>query len=215
MTTPDNQADPLPKKMEFSASIEALENRAKKCRRTMLMIGALIVVTTQVMVMMIFYQYQGAELQLKFDSFSISSALERRGSQLADQLISIEQDSAGDASAQLQETIKMLGELKSQDKPNVSISNGFAGSLSTLAFSFGAVAFVILIIQIAVQFMRYYARLSELYNAQADALRVSNGDPEIAFKFMEHFSPAGVELGKTPTTVYEKALDAISSVAKK
>lgn len=108
--------------------------------------------------------------------------------------------------------LNSLNEIEESDQKNES---GIAYSLSTLAFSFGAVAFMILIIQISVQFMRYYARLAELYNTQADALRLCKGDTEVAFKFMEHFSPVSVELGKAPTTVYEKALDTISTVAKK
>ena len=85
----------------------------------------------------------------------------------------------------------------------------------TIAFSFGAVGFVILLIQISVQFMRYYARPAELYLAQADALRALGGDPSVAFEFIQHFSPASVELGKALASVYEKALETISSVYKR
>ena len=87
--------------------------------------------------------------------------------------------------------------------------------LSTGIFSLGAVAFVILLIQIAVTFMRYHTRLAELYEAQADALRASDGNSDRAYKFMEQFSPNAIELGKMPTTIYEKALDTIKEVSKK
>ena len=83
-----------------------------------------------------------------------------------------------------------------------------------MAFSIGAVAFVLFLIQIAVQFMRYYAKLSELYSAQAEALRASDGDVEVAYNFIQHFSPTSVDIGSAPTTVYEKALDVVSNIAR-
>ena len=201
--------------MDFSESIKALEVRAKKCRRTMLIIGTAIVLTTQVMVMLIFYQYQGSEIEFKFKNQTIESALKERGNKLVSGIISTDANTTGMEEERLKTTIELLNSLGKSKGENTSQQSGFAGSLSTFAFSFGAVALMILIIQISVQFMRYYARLAELYNTQADALRVSNGDAEVAFKFMEHFSPANVELGKAPSTVYEKALETISNVAKK
>jgi hypothetical protein len=63
--------------------------------------------------------------------------------------------------------------------------------------------------------MRYYARLAELYAAQANALRASNGDPEVAFVFIQHFSPVSVDIGMAPSTVYEKAFETIRAVAEK
>jgi ABC-type multidrug transport system fused ATPase/permease subunit len=86
--------------------------------------------------------------------------------------------------------------------------------VSTTVLGLGAVVFVLLLIQIAVMFMRYYARLAEFYDAQVDALKASNGDPEIAIRFMEQFSPASIDIGKSPGTLYEKALDTIQSVAQ-
>jgi len=104
-------------------------------------------------------------------------------------------------------------EARTGEKPQVAQPD-YSPIVSTIAFSAGAVAFVILAIQIAVLFMRYYAQLAELYDAQAGALEASGGDVEIAIKFMESFSPKTVVLGKAPTTLYEKALDTISDVAK-
>lgn len=98
-----------------------------------------------------------------------------------------------------------------QPKDNTSVITSTIGSA---VFSLGAVAFVILLIQIAVTFMKYHTRLAELYDAQADALRASNGDSELAYKFIQHFSPNEVEMGKTPTTLYEKALNTVAQVAK-
>jgi hypothetical protein len=78
----------------------------------------------------------------------------------------------------------------------------------TTITSIGAIMFAIFFIQIALNFMRYYAQLAELYDAQADALIAAAGDQDRAAKFLEQFSPT-IEFGKTPVTLYEKALDAV------
>ncbi len=77
----------------------------------------------------------------------------------------------------------------------------------------GAIGIAILLVQIFVNSMRYYARLAEFYDAQADALLASGGDPAIAGEFMEKFSPLSIDFGKTPSSIYEKALDTIGNVA--
>ncbi|HHF2998044.1 TPA: hypothetical protein ACPJ01_004561 [Vibrio diabolicus] len=207
----------LPKHMNFDSSIDALEARGRRARRTMLMIGTALLFVVQVLVMLIFYQYQDRDVSFAFSGRSLSATLEARGAQLADSLLSLERNTVSNevAEAKLKETITLINDLKSSESSSQTASSGFASSLSTIAFSFGAVGFVILLIQIAVQFMRYYARLAELYHAQADALRASGGDPLVAFKFIEHFSPSSIDIGKAPTSVYEKALDTISTVAKK
>ncbi len=181
------------------------------------MIGTALLFVVQVLVMLIFYQYQDRDVSFAFSGRSLSATLEARGAQLADSLLSLERNTVSNevAEAKLKETITLINDLKSSESSPQTASSGFASSLSTIAFSFGAVGFVILLIQIAVQFMRYYARLAELYHAQADALRASGGDPLVAFKFIEHFSPSSIDIGKAPTSVYEKALDTISTVAKK
>ncbi|MDF3081463.1 hypothetical protein [Burkholderia sola] len=93
-------------------------------------------------------------------------------------------------------------------------NDSFTPAISTLAFSAGAVVIAILLIQIMVTFMRYYAQLAELYDAQALALEASNGKAEIAIKFAEHFSPNSITFGKLPTTLYEKSLDTIAELAR-
>lgn len=60
--------------------------------------------------------------------------------------------------------------------------------------------------------MRYYARLAEFYDAQADALLASGNDPALAIEFLEKFSPASIDFGKAPVSIYEKALDAVAKV---
>jgi len=90
-----------------------------------------------------------------------------------------------------------------------------SAAIESAVFSLGAVAFVVLLIQIAVSFMRYHTRLAELYEAQADALRASGGVTNRAYAFIDHFSPNAIELGRAPTTLYEKALETVKEVAKR
>jgi hypothetical protein len=80
--------------------------------------------------------------------------------------------------------------------------------------SLGAVAFTFLLIQTAFTFIRYFVRLAELYDAQADALEASDGDPKVAYAFIEKFSPLGVDFGRLPVSVYEKSFDAVLELAK-
>ena len=219
----NNIDEMLPKNMDFEASIKSLESRAKRARRTMLMIGLALLFVVQTLVVFIFYQYKNQDFPVNktfsgifFSSVSLRERLEQREANLVQKLISVESDTTlgKEAETKLKETISLLNDLKSADESRSKSSGGLAVSLATIAFSFGAVGFVILLIQIAVQFMRYYARLEGLYSAQAEALRASDGNPVVAFKFIEHFSPSSIDIGKAPTSVYEKALETISMIAK-
>ena len=61
--------------------------------------------------------------------------------------------------------------------------------------------------------MRYYARLAEFYDAQADALLASGNHSHLAIDFLDRFSPTVIDFGKTPMSIYEKALDTVGKVA--
>jgi len=100
------------------------------------------------------------------------------------------------------------------DNIQFSESSSYVSLISSLLLTIGVVGFIILIIQTAVTFIRYYVRLAELYDAQADALEASDGEPEIAFNFIEKFSPLGIEFGKLPISVYEKSFDTIIELVK-
>lgn len=102
--------------------------------------------------------------------------------------------------------------IEAQRRPD-PISSQLTSITSTVVFSVGAMVFVYLLIQIAIMFIRYHTRLAELYDAQADALRAAGGDAALAYGFLQHFSPNSIELGATPTTLYEKALDAVKEIA--
>jgi len=224
--------------IDFSQTIERLELRAKRARRRVLVIGVLLVVSVMLLFSLltsgILNQSRIAidVMELKFrDSRSdVESVLERRASMLLEELIgprykreefkSPTKERAVEISKELDEVFsdleqyRKIKEIGKQDAP-VSTSSGISSVIGSAVFSLGAVAFVVLLIQIAVSFMRYHTRLSELYEAQADALRASSGVPSRAISFMEHFSPNSIELGKAPTTLYEKALDTVREVAKK
>ncbi|VVE04683.1 hypothetical protein PHO31112_02320 [Pandoraea horticolens] len=85
---------------------------------------------------------------------------------------------------------------------------------ATLAFSAGAVALLLLAIQIAIVFVRYYVQLSELYEDRASALDAANGDIDVAVRLMDAFSKNAITLGKSPVTLYERSLDAATEVVK-
>jgi len=85
-------------------------------------------------------------------------------------------------------------------------------SVSSIAFTFGAIAISILLFQTGVSFIRYYSQLAELYDSQASALLASNNDPEKFIKFSEILSPSAVTFGKPPLSVYERTFDAIAAI---
>lgn len=183
----------------------------------MMMVGAVLIAVIMSLFVFIVFQLQAPEV-FNLSKHSLANTLETRAAQLVDLLVDIDEEgesSEAELQAQLDDTIALISEFNTSTGSSEKATAGIADSLSTIAFSFGAVGFVILLIQISVQFMRYYARLAKLYLAQADALRASNGDPAVAFEFIQHFSPASVELGKAPASVYEKALETISSVYKR
>lgn len=91
----------------------------------------------------------------------------------------------------------------------------YSQGFTLIAFSLSVIGIVILAIQISVMFIRYYSQLAEEYDSQALALMMSSGDPELAIKFANTFNAQKIHIGKTPQSVYEKALDTISKMADK
>ncbi|UCR85462.1 hypothetical protein [Pseudomonas chlororaphis] len=91
----------------------------------------------------------------------------------------------------------------------------WTASVSSMAFTFGAIAISILLFQTGVSFIRYYSQLAELYDSQASALLASNNDPERFVKFSEMLSPSAVTFGKPPLSVYERAFDAIAAIRER
>jgi len=158
------------------------------------------------------------------DEESLHRALEKKGVAMAELAFpsNSESETVANSLKNLNEITELLNKVNAPsiaipERASIAIQpdTSFANSFSTIAFSIAIIGFAVLLIQIIVQFMRYYARLAELYEAQADALRASRGDPKVAYEFVQNFTPAAVELGKTPSTVYEKALEAVSNISKK
>ncbi len=107
---------------------------------------------------------------------------------------------------------------RARDSKRAAFEASTTGTLQTILTRGGAIAgavgILILVVQIFVNSTRYNLRLSDLYRAQANALRASNGDLETARLLLENLSPLPVDFGKTPTSLYEKAIDAVRDVAK-
>lgn len=100
-------------------------------------------------------------------------------------------------------------------QPFVQETPEWTSSVSSMAFTFGAIAVSILLFQTAVSFIRYYSQLAELYDSQASALLAANNDPEKFVKYSEMLSPSVVSFGKPPVSVYERAFEAIASIRGK
>ncbi|MCW8930355.1 MAG: hypothetical protein OQL19_08975 [Gammaproteobacteria bacterium] len=225
-----------PHKIDFKDTIERLELRAKRSRRRVFVLGVMLFLSV-ILITTLLVSITSSPSSFVLRSFdgdsrtSIESPFVRRVKGLMEDLIGSEnilgtrgkhvkpdEDAAKKIKIELEESLVILERvLKIADYGKTEKSQEFvwAPILSTGIFSLGAVAFVILFIQISVTFIRFHTRLAELYEAQADALRASDGDSERAYKFMEQFSPNAIDLGKIPTTIYEKALDTIKDVAKK
>lgn len=73
-----------------------------------------------------------------------------------------------------------------------------------------AVGMIILLIQNFANSMRFYARLTEFYGSQADALLAANGDAELSISYLKELPPKGIDFGKTPTSLYEKVIDMVT-----
>ncbi|QUO26139.1 hypothetical protein KEH57_04205 [Burkholderia cenocepacia] len=131
----------------------------------------------------------------------------------------VTQLSADERSTRIKEATELVAlyeraeKARSLGKP-VGPTDNVAPIISTTVLTAGAVAILVLFVQIGVMFMRYYAQLAEHYDTQALALEASQGRMERAFQFVEHFSTKHIFLGKQPVTLYEKSLDTIAELAR-
>lgn len=99
---------------------------------------------------------------------------------------------------------------REQDSAAVS---DLASTISRGGAVVGAIGIAILLMQIYLGNMRYYARLAENYEAQGVAFLASGGDPKLATEFLDKLSPLKIDFGKTPVTLYEKLLDTLAKAA--
>ena len=124
-------------------------------------------------------------------------------------------DQKRETQRQVEELLSMYeraSKVKALERPSKG-DGDYTPIITTLAFSAGAITLVLLAISISVMFMRYYAQLAELYEAQAMALEASGGDPSLAVHLIKNFSPAGISLGKAPASLYEKSVETIASLS--
>lgn len=224
---------------DFKSTIERLERRAKGARRRVTWAWASLAVGVVIIAAVIFFGVARREMQTTLpDKFSalfapstanVESLLAGRVAglvrQLSGGLVSYKgaATQATPPTAEEAQRLKVeLGEaldyleravkIDAQREPD-PLSSRLASITWTVIFSAGAVFFLVLLVQISVMFIRYHVRLAEFYDAQADALRAAGGDAQLAFGFLERFSPNMIEMGAAPTTIYEKTLEAIKEVA--
>lgn len=102
-----------------------------------------------------------------------------------------------------------------QGKDEQRIINSVTTSVATIAFSICSILLLLFLVNISVMFMRYYAQLAELYDSQALALIVSEGNTSKAISFAKEFSPKVISIGKSPESVYEKAFEVVGNIINK
>jgi len=95
-----------------------------------------------------------------------------------------------------------------------SIAEEIRPIVTTFFYSAGIVGVILLLIQICVTFIRYHLQLAEFYDAQADAFRAADGDPNLAIALLRRM-PSVVGFEKMPMSLYEKAIDAMKEVVVK
>lgn len=98
---------------------------------------------------------------------------------------------------------------------NENIINSVTTSVATIAFSICSILLLLFLVQISVMFMKYYAQLAEIYESQALALIVSEGNTSKAISFAKEFSPKAISIGRSPDSVYEKAFKIINNIINK
>jgi hypothetical protein len=114
----------------------------------------------------------------------------------------------------IREAIGQYEQLKKAEAGAVNtILVGWKSIVETVITDLGGIAFGLLFIQVALSFMRYYARLAEQYDGQADALLAADGDTQKAKELLPIFMPSSIDLGKVPVSLAEKALDTVKDVA--
>ncbi|HVT36305.1 MAG TPA: hypothetical protein VHE37_12000 [Nevskiaceae bacterium] len=205
----------------FEEAIIDLRKRSLRARVSFLMVAggmamSIVFIVTWIVANTSLLRARTSEINFNNDPSSLEHELNNAGSDLVRRLLAddLSPEKRKELERELERNVELLKALPTQ-QPIIERSKGIADYVPAFAFSIGGVGFVVLLIQIAVQFLRYFARLSELYAAQATAMIASAGDVQNAILFMQNFSPASIDIGKAPSTIYEKALDTIAAVAKK
>ena len=98
-------------------------------------------------------------------------------------------------------------------RPVIKTDNTWSNMISALLIAAGAVGFIAYILQIMVGFLRYYARLAELYDTQAAIMEASEGKVDRIKEMMTVLSSKHIGLGKEPEMIYSKLAEALSEKA--
>jgi len=216
----------------FRETIDRLRERATKARRTVsFIVGVLMAVIAGVVTIDLnelrLEQYSSAKsIAATYASiFPSQAALSRKVETLVEKQIgaavvpaNFAPPSKADYDALDQDIKTAIEQFDAMNKTLAGASNG--GGLSgwnsivkTVITNLGAIAFALLFIQVALNFMRYYARLAEQYDGQADALLAADGDTEKAKELLPLFVPSSIDFGKVPVSLAEKTLDTMKDVA--
>jgi hypothetical protein len=223
-------ADTVTSTLDFEQAIAKLENRARRSRRRvsvisgLLAIGLFSVVITLLVALLDrgggdFSIVAGGEMRLFTEAPAYDRLLRARAATIAEELSSGRDMSVEDQQQllvmldQVVDRIERARMIERQSEPDADTS--LVPLVTSSVFSIGVMGIILYGINICLSFIRYHLQLAELYEAQADALRASGGSAQTAYEFISRFSPAVISIGKMPTTVYEKAFDAIKEVAAK
>lgn len=230
---------------DFRAAISDLKHRAKRARRARLIIALSIFFSVATAVSGVFYYNAGGVYSYRHLAEQISSnaprdpgiflhaARDLLNRAYPDELVAMGERMDGEDKHVVENKPELRADyLKEVDRlvgfyeraegvysgkalTSAPSGNDWIVSFSSAAFTFGAIAIVVLLVQIAISFIRYYSQLAELYDAQAGALIASNGDAERAIKFFAMFSPISISFGKLPASLYERAFDAVASLKER
>ncbi|QTD30997.1 hypothetical protein [Pseudomonas fluorescens] len=226
--------------MSYSAAIEDLKQRAQRARRSRLYIAFGLVFLISFSVVAVFtssqiseYSYRRLGEKISLNAIRDPGIFLRKSSDLLEKIypdglidmgrkmdgeeVKVGNFTSDDRSAYMRELERLVSfyeraqtayakQALLQDK-----QAGWTDAISSVAFTFGAIAISILLFQTGVSFIRYYSQLAELYDSQASALLAANDDPDKFVSFSQVLSPSSVTFGKTPLSMYEKAFDALAT----
>lgn len=225
--------------LNYSAAIEDLRQRARRSRRSRLYIAVGLICLISIAVVAVYistqtseYSYRRLGEKISLNAIRDPGIFLRKSSDLLEKIypdslvemgrkmdgeeVRSEKFSPEDRSAYMRELERLVSfyeraqtayakQALVQDK-----QAGWTDAISSMAFTFGAIAISILLFQTGVSFIRYYSQLAELYDSQASALLAANDDPDKFVSFFQILSPSSVTFGKTPLSMYEKAFDALA-----
>lgn len=211
--------------MSYSAAIEDLRGRAKRSRRSRLYIAVGLICLINFAVVAVYtssqsseYSYRRLGEKISMNAIRDPGIFIRKSSDLLEKIypdslvemgrgmdgeeVRKEKFTSEDRSAYMRELERLVSfyeraqtayakQVLVQDK-----QVGWTDAISSVAFTFGAIAISILLFQTGISFIRYYSQLAELYDSQASALLAANNDPDKFISFFKYFHLLRSRLGK-------------------